>query len=198
MGHLIFGLVLTFISLSEVTCGRAPAPSVHVPYQKSCEDFCVTSSVVTIDQIKGIYYMVKMIPHFFLENVSCTYLNVSRELVDGGKYFEAVSVVDGNKRRNFGFLNITDNLIDISYTDLNLPLSGQIISFNADIIAVVYCHDCGFYRKEDAGVYVNIFSNLLHIDYEDLKPIRKALQDCGIPFNALQKVDQHHCRSRKC
>ena len=94
---------------------------------------------------------------------------------------------------------------------MELPLKEKIVYISNDIFVEVSCHDCGFYAKAGTGskfkiwihllicsislflVYATIYSRVAFPHCDSLDGANNALEVCGIPQDALRKVDYTLC-----
>ncbi|CRK90133.1 CLUMA_CG003850, isoform A, partial [Clunio marinus] len=67
----------------------------------------------------------------------------------------------------------------------------------SDSFAFVVCTECGFFREENAGATITIFSRTPYPDCNELDPLLEIIENCGIPLSRLIKVDQSNC-DNKC
>ncbi|CRL05647.1 CLUMA_CG018683, isoform A [Clunio marinus] len=183
---LVCFIILIFFSSSSDA-------QYELPEGTTCDDFCEINSNIDPSQVHDIYYLTDLIPYFFDVDVSCTYINVSKPDENGMQFFQRIERYKGEHRETGGSFIINDSAVELVFSDLGLPFSGKFLAITPNIIAFVYCNDCGFFEKEGAGVYIYIFSKLAFPECDDLNPIMDVFDKCGIPSSEFTKVGQSNC-----
>jgi hypothetical protein len=57
----------------------------------------------------------------------------------------------------------------------------------------VACHECGYFKKQGAGIYAKLYTRLPFPSCELTAEGLKMLEGCGIPRSALSAQDQSNC-----
>ncbi|CAG9802766.1 unnamed protein product [Chironomus riparius] len=171
----------------------------QIPIIGPCPSFdCCKSPLneTIVNESNGIWYLYGGDLFFFDKNTRCQFANFSM-LPDNYIYIN-VSHYDTllEENRNyiiFGNYSLANGNVDTVISDLKFPLHYEIIQWTSEYIIVVSCSECGFFSKQDAGLYVYIITKSQSPLFTVTDKIFAKLEECKIPTDSIVQHSQTNC-----
>ncbi|CRL03765.1 CLUMA_CG016404, isoform A [Clunio marinus] len=153
-----------------------------LPESGDCKDTCKSDLIVTPQEMTGIWHFTKGTNIF--GSSKCLRLNITN-VDDSTNNLEKSEIM-----LSTGRTAVTTGTMHY-FVDIRMRF--EMFSVSPDAFAMVLCLECGFYTKNGAGIYLEIFTRLPYPTCERLSELYSTMSSCGVAEDELTLMDQSTC-----
>ncbi|CRL01455.1 CLUMA_CG014367, isoform A [Clunio marinus] len=166
-----------------------------LPENGDCDDLCKSSLSVNAKDVLGIWYVAKG-THLFVTS-RCIRLNITN-IDDNRNLLEKTETIisTGKTIKTEAIMHFFGNGTYVnSYTELEIPMRFEIFHVSDQSLALVLCRECGFFSKNGSGIFLEILTRLPYPKCELVDEMYSTMSGCGVPEDAMVRVDQSDCNN---